>query len=505
MCASALTLLEDAAERYPDKPAIVDEWGASTFAELRDRARRIGSGLVERGYAASPVVVVLEKGSRALAAMMGVLYAGGCYVPIDPVAAPARLAPVCQVLAGPAVITDARAGELPAGDARETFDVEELLRSAVDPVELERIRDHALDTDPAYVLFTSGSTGTPKGVAVCHRAIVEFIDSFTSLFGIAEDDVIANQAPFDFDVSVKDIYSSFATGATLVILPRRLFSEPARLVEALVEHRATTLTWAVAALCLVSSLHALEGVDLSGLRRVLFSGETMPARHLVTWLEHAPEAEFVNLYGPTEVTCNCLYHRIDRNRSYAEGIPLGVPFPNHEVMLLDEQMHPVTEPGGVGELYVRTPQLALGYMGDAERTAEAFIQNPLNPWVPETVYRTGDLARLTAGGELIFSGRHDNQIKRLSHRIELEEIDGAIERLDGVSRCRCAYDERRHRIFAFFEGTAGLDELAHAAQASLPSHLTPNAFVSVERMPLTKNGKVDRRALLETVRARRRR
>lgn len=499
MCASALSLLEYAARHHPDKPAIIDETGTFTFAELREGARRCGSALIERGCAGRPVIVLLDKGFHALVAMMGALYAGGFYIPIDPATAPLRLAPIHHMLGSPIVIIDDSTRALLNGNEKDAFAVDELLHANSNDIVLERICSRTLGTDPAYVLFTSGSTGVPKGVAVSHRAIVDFIHSFTHLFGIDERDVIANQAPFDFDVSVKDIYGAMAAGATLLILPRRLFSEPARLVETLVERKATTLTWAVAALCLVSGLHALEGTTLEGVRHVLFSGETMPLDHLATWLDRAPNAEFVNLYGPTEVTCNCLYHRIDRARSYAAGIPLGDPLPNHEVLLLDENNRPITQPGCCGELYVRTPQLALGYFGDAHRTAEAFVQNPLNPHLPETTYRTGDLARLTEDGELVFCGRRDNQIKHRGHRIELEEIDVAIERADGVGRCRCSYDEHRHRIIAFYEGSTEPDALARFVRAALPAHLAPSALIPVEHMPLTKNGKVDRRALLDSV------
>lgn len=500
MNAHALAPLERTARRLPHKTAAIDEHGSITFAELLERTRRVGTALAKRGAADKPIVVVLDKGIDALAACLGALAAGTCYVPVDPIAAPTRLEAVCRILEAPAVIVDETTRKLAesAATAGDILDVRELAAERADETVLADRRACTLDTDPAYVLFTSGSTGSPKGVAVTHRAIVEFTASFTALFGIDETDVIGNQAPFDFDVSVKDIYGALATGATLVILPRRLFSEPAALVAALREQGVTTLTWAVAALCLVTSLHALDGVELPCVRRVLFSGETMPVRHLAAWMERLPQARFVNLYGPTEVTCNCLYHEIDRARDYAGGIPLGQPFPNHEVLLLNEAGAPVAQAGDVGELYVRTPQLALGYLGDAARTATAFVQNPLQNRYPETVYRTGDLARLTEDGELIFAGRRDNQIKHLGHRVELEEIDGALERIAGVSRCRCAYDERRHRIYAFFEGAAEAGEIAAAAQRTLPAHLVPSACVHVETMPLSKNGKVDRRALLAT-------
>ena len=494
----AVDLLERTARRIPHKTAVVDEHGSVTFAELRAHARRIASGLIARGHGNRPVVVVLEKGADALAAMLGALYAGGCYVPVDPIAAPTRLEAVCCTLEAPPVIVDERTRPLASSTpgTGHILDVRELARTPEDEAALDVRAERALGSDPAYILFTSGSTGTPKGVMVSHQAILSFIGSFAELFGIDETDVIGNQAPFDFDVSVKDIYASLATGATLVVLPRRLFSQPAALVDALNKHRVTTLTWAVAALCLITSLHGLDYAGLPCVRRVLFSGETMPLRHLRAWLAHLPQADFVNLYGPTEVTCNCLYHRIDRAQSYASGIPLGSPFPNHEVLLLDEHDLPVTRAGAIGELVVRSPELALGYVGCAEATAASFVQNPLRRAWPERVYRTGDLAELTAAGELLFRGRRDNQIKHLGHRVELEEIDLALERLPGVSRCRCAYDERRHRIYAFYEGATNANELARQTQDVLPAHLMPSACVPVAQMPLSKNGKVDRAALL---------
>ena len=166
--------------------------------------------------------------------------------------------------------------------------MDDLLQHTVDSAALENVARSLVSNNPAYVLFTSGSTGMPKGVAVSHRSICGFIDAFVEAFGIRDDDVIGNQAPFDFDVSVKDIYGALATGATIVLLPRRLFSAPAQLVDALREHEVTVMTWAVAALCLVSSLHGLDHAPLPSVRLVLFSGEVMPRKHLARWLEHLP-------------------------------------------------------------------------------------------------------------------------------------------------------------------------------------------------------------------------
>ncbi|HJG37304.1 amino acid adenylation domain-containing protein [Enorma phocaeensis] len=516
--ATALELLERSARRTPDAIAAVDEKRSCTYGELFEMSQRAGSALIaqqanaQAQEAAAParratsgpraVILFMEKRVDALAAMMGALMAGGFYVPVDPMVPEERAASIYETISAgspaPIVVTCADTAE----QARRVFPratilrAEELVRHDIDEKALARAAASIMSNDPAYVLFTSGSTGTPKGVAVSHQAILGFIEPFVETMGIRAQDILGNQAPLDFDVSVKDIYGSLAAGATILLLPRRLFSAPAELVETIRTRHVTVMIWAVAALCLVSGLRALEGADLPEVRLVGFSGEVMPLKHLHRWMACAPHATFVNLYGPTEVTCNCLFHILDRERGYEDGIPLGIPFPNRRVTVLDSEQRPVTEPGGVGELYAGGPCNALGYFANPERTSAAFIQNPLTDALPDTVYKTGDLVRLNERGELIFCGRVDNQIKHQGHRIELEEIDAAFERQPGVDRCRCAYDEKLKRIHAFFEGTSDAGELRRAVAHLLPVPMLPASITQVDAMPLTKNGKVDRRALL---------
>lgn len=516
--------LERSARLFPNKTAVIDEFGTCTYNELLERSRAIAQGLLAadaqsnasgnpetcaagsvNAPAPQPVVVFMEKRIDMLASFLGALMAGRFYVPVDPSVPAERARNVYATLAngmpgenGPVVIanTDTITAARAIFPEGRVALVDDLLQHTVDSAALENVARSLVSSNPAYVLFTSGSTGMPKGVAVSHRSICGFVDAFVEAFDIRDDDVIGNQAPFDFDVSVKDIYGALATGATIVLLPRRLFSAPAQLVDALREHKVTVMTWAVAALCLVSSLHGLDHAPLPSVRLVLFSGEVMPRKHLARWLEHLPEVTFANLYGPTEITCNCLYHIVDRSRAYLDGLPLGEPLGDRRILVLDEGMQPVSEPGQVGELYVGGPNIALGYYADPARTEGAFMPNPIPGALPETAYRTGDLVRIGEGGELFFSGRADNQIKHQGHRIELEEIDAAFERCPGVERCRCAYNERFKRIHAFFEGSAEIDELRRAVSSMLPGPMVPASIERVERMPLTKNGKVDRRALL---------
>lgn len=498
MKTNVLNYLESSVATCPERYAVIDENGSYSYEALAETSMRIGSGLARIGVQGRGVVVAMDKGFDALAAQLGVLYAGGFYVPVDPAIPASRLEGIVSALDNPLIVHDGMTPEsaLTACSQGNLVSCAALEQFSVDYEALTEIRANALETDPVYALFTSGSTGTPKGVVISHRAIVAFIDSFVETFGITFDDRIGNQAPFDFDVSTKDIYSALATSATLVIVPRKLFMQPVELVGFLEKHNVTVLVWAVAALCLISSYHALDEADLSSIRTVMFSGEVMPAKHLKAWRSRLPQATFVNLYGPTEVTCNCLYHILDPQRDYNDGMPLGKPFPHCDVILAGEDGNVVIEPGVDGELLVRGPSLALGYLGQPELTNRAFTQNPVNGRFPDRVYHTGDLAMLNEQGELVFRGRKDSQVKYQGHRIELEEVDLAFERFPGVNRCRCVFDSKRKRLLAFYEGSADASELPLMAREKLPAFMRPTSIRRVQGMPLNKNGKVDRSGLL---------
>lgn len=503
MSSNILEYLEASEAAHHDRCAVIDDGRSYSYHQLAEACRRVGSSLARIGVRGHGVMVSMEKSFNALVAQLGILYAGGFYVPVDPEVPAGRLETIASALGHPFIICDEESEEVPRLQFAEAcvLSYETLCNGDIDYDALRSIRESVLETEPAYTLFTSGSTGKPKGVCVSHRAIVSFIDAFVKTTGVTETDVIANQAPFDFDVSTKDVYVSLAASATLVIIPRKLFIRPIELVKYMELHRVTVLIWAVAALCLISTFHASKAADLSSIRMVLFSGEVMPIKHLEIWRATLPRATFVNLYGPTEVTCNCLYHVLDPSRTYEEGMPLGKPFPHCDVILVDDENRVVHEPGVEGELLVRGPSLAIGYLGDPELTSQSFVQNPTHDDFPDRVYRTGDTAVLNSLSELVFHGRKDNQVKYQGHRIELEEIDIALERLPGVDRCRCVFDPDRRRLIACYEGDATVGELNRAARATLPSFMRPTCVRRVDDMPLNKNGKVDRAQLLALVRS----
>ena len=508
-----LELLERSAERFPDRPAFGDPEKDISFRELVRKARAAGELLAADVPSESPVAFYLEKSVDAVIAMFGAVYAGGFYSFIDVRQPAARAQKVLDVLEPAVLITDEenaeKAEELSFGGRRILL--KDLLEQAgrtlsgqkeplppLSPV-LARIRSTMTDTAPLYVNFTSGSTGTPKGVAVCHRSVIEFIAHFAPLFQVTEEDIFGNQAPFDFDVSVKDIYSGLYTGAKVQIIPREYFSNPTQLMDYLCEKKTTILIWAVSAMCFVSIMNALDYRIPETVRAVGFSGEVMPIKQLNVWKKYLPGAMYVNLYGPTEITCNCTYYVLNPEKEYGleEVIPAGTAFENEKVFLLNEENQEVdpSDLSGEGEICVGGTCVALGYYRDPERTAAAFVQNPLNDRYPERIYRTGDIGRYDADGNLVYVSRKDFQIKHLGHRIELGEVEADTMARDGVSRACCIYDAKKKRLILFYTGERDKKDLEKELKEILPPFMVPNKTIRLEEMPLNKNGKIDRHAL----------
>ena len=378
-----LDYLEQTAECYRYSTAVTGISEQLTWYELTVMARRIGSGISRRVSPGSPVPVMMEKSPLMLAAMLGAVYAGCFYVPVNPDNPPERLKKIFQTLEPEILIADRKiqeflitegiCSEIDKKDVCSIFSAEDLVKEDVAPERLAAIRNESKETDILYGLFTSGSTGTPKAVVVSHGAVIRFIEHFTEIFEITDKDVIGNQAPFDFDVSVKDIYSSLMTGAELALIPKEYFSTPPRLLDYLCEKNVTTLTWAVSALTFVSSLKGLKYRIPESVNKVMFSGEAMPPKQLRAWQEALPHARFVNLYGPTEITCNCTYYPVTRMYEDGEKIPAGNAFPGRTVFLLDDDEVEIAVPGKQGEICV-AGETVCDVSGRRRRRAEN-IQN----------------------------------------------------------------------------------------------------------------------------------
>ena len=526
---NVLEFLEKSALSVPTAIACGDEKEELSYSALLLASKKLGAFLSQHTAPRRPVALYLEKSVPTLIGFFGIVYAGGFYSVLDPSQPMARTVKILETLEPSVVLTDyanrERAEEIIAelrGTANTTIPVELYVLNDLPGIKdrgeaqaegvtkeeetlLSDIRDQAMDVDPLYVNFTSGSTGVPKGVTVGHRSVISFISSFVEIFGIDKEDVLGNQAPFDFDVSVKDIYSALFAGCRLQLIPRSYFSNPMELMDYLSEKKITNLTWAVSALCFVSVMNGLEYKVPEKVKRVMFSGEVMPIKHLNHWKKYLPEAMYVNLYGPTEITCNCCYYILDREFQEGEKIPLGKTFPNEKVFLLGEDGNEIL-PGTIadkknegsleGEILVSGAGLAIGYYNDTAKTQEAFTQNPLNKAYYERCYRTGDLARYNEKGELVYCSRKDFQIKRMGHRIELGEIESTAMKIEEVTRALALYEADEQKLWLFYTGKADRKEIAKTLRSLLPPFMIPNKTIQIEEMPLTKNGKIDRAALL---------
>lgn len=495
-----LEYLDQTVRRVPDKLAFggaSDEDGM-TFAQVNHVSRAIGSFLAGRGLWKAPVVVFMNRHPSAVAAFLGVLQGGCYYVPIDEEMPRSRIDLILENLRPQGILCD----ESTLATAR-TFDFEgelwlykELVRTETDDTALAAVRARTIDTDPVYVYFTSGSTGIPKGVAGSHRALIGYIEQLSEVLAFDEDTVFANQTPLYFDASLKDIFPTLKWGATAYIVPKSLFKFPMQTLDFLIRHQVNTLCWVVSALTMLSAFGALQETPPTALKTVAFVGEVFPVKQFNIWKRTLPNVRFTNLYGPTEGTGICCYYHADREFGLEEAIPIGRPLKNTEILLLTDENKPAA-PGEQGEICIRGTCLSLGYINDPERTAAAFVQNPLNTSYPERIYRTGDIGRLNEAGELMFVSRRDFQIKHMGHRIELGEIEVNANRIDGVRSSGCIYDREKDRIILFYTGEATEKELTVQLKQKLQRYMLPNVTKRLEAMPLTATGKIDRVKLKE--------
>jgi len=496
---NVMEYLDEVAARLPGKPAFCDDSVQLRFGELDRRSRAVGSALAAGGFYGEPVVVFMAKGPAAVSAFFGTVRAGCFYVPLDEEMPRHRIELIFEMLRPRAVIYDQSTGAALEGlDFHgEALAYDDLIQSAIDEPALRKIRARAIDTDPIYVVFTSGSTGRPKGVAACHRSVIDYVENLAAVLRIDEATVFGNQAPLYVDACLKELYPTLMFGATTWFVPRQYFSFPLKLVEFLNEKRVNTVCWVASAFTMVAALRILDELRPAHLHTVAFGSEVFPVKQLQRWLRACPGARFLNLYGPTEATGMSCYYELPGDFG-GDKVPIGRPFKNTDVFLLDEQNRRVEQPGVPGEICIRGTCLTLGYYADPERTAQSFTQNPLHSRYDEKIYRTGDLAQYDEAGELLFLSRKDYQIKRAGYRIELGEIESAAHSVEGVHAACCLFDDTRKKIVLCYAGTILRAELNEALKAKLPQYMLPNVVHQLENLPLTPNGKIDRNGLKET-------
>jgi amino acid adenylation domain-containing protein len=385
-------------------------------------------------------------------------------------------------------------GDPPAAISDEAFDQVWIDRHRETPFPLD-----STGNDLAYILYTSGSTGQPKGVMISHSNIRSYIDVVVSYFGIGASARILCTAPFHFDMSTFDVFTTLRTGATLFVASDMLTLFPEKLVSFMEQYEVTLWKGISSLLMYMARAGVLKPGRMPALRQVLFGGEALATRWLIHWMEQFPEKEFYNVYGPTEATGISLIHQVEQMPgSPQELIPIGRPCNDTYVYLLDKDLD-LLHDGDIGELFIGGAGLARGYLNAPEKTSQAFIPDPFKPG--ERIFRTGDLAHRRPDGVYEFLGRYDHQVKIMGYRIELGEIEHALSTQPGVSDVAVvvvpADNQDVWELVAFVEGESAEDPatILEKLKQQLPVYMIPRCLHKIGKLPRNERGKVDRKAL----------
>jgi len=500
---NALEYFEQGAlPKHRHKVAVIEPAARYTFGEIDAFARNCAAAILAHDVPLNaPIAVLLPKSAATIVADLGIVYCGNAYANLDLKSPPERLKAILNNLGAALIITAAEHAPLLMRlgvQAERLLMIETAMteRPAYDEARLRARRDRVIDTDPLCIIHTSGSTGTPKGVALNHRSTIDFMDWVLQRFEFDGSEIVGSLSPFYFDIYTLELYLCLAKGATLVIIPEQLAAFPVKLLEFLEAESVSFIFWVPTVMVNIANQQLLPKFSLRALRRVFFAGEVFPTKALNEWRRRLPQAQFVNLYGPIEISVDCTYFILDREMADDEKLPIGFACRNTDILILNDRDQ-AAEGAEHGELCVRGSSIALGYWNDPQRTARAFVQNPLNPHYPEWIYRTGDIVYRNERGEIMIVGRKDFQIKHMGYRIELGEIEHAALRIPGIENVCAVYQAEKKIITLYFESGRELSDaqLREQLAAFLPKYMLPTRFHRLGQLPRNPNGKIDRNLL----------
>ena len=506
MYKSVLDYFDQTVSENEKKTALIHRGASCTFGELKRNGQKMGTLLSQAmsGERNRPIVVLLPKSIEVVIANIGIMYSANIFNNLDIKTPVNRLENIIKQLQPKIIITKNEYENLICW---EDYDLKVINMDAIDFDELEindtlldQNRRSLIDTDPFCIINTSGSTGTPKSVVLNYRSFFDFIAWATDTFHFTGDEILGALSPIVFDIYDFEICMMMMRGSTIVMLDSSLAVFPAKLLTELKEQRVNFLFWVPTIMVNIANMYLLSKIPLPDLKLVWFAGEVFPTKQFNYWRKQLPSVTFANLYGPIEITLDCIFYIVDREYEDNEALPIGIPCNNTDILLLTEEGK-LCEQGEEGEICVRGSSLAMGYYNNLPRTKEAFAQNPLNKSYPELIYKTGDIAYVDEEGLFHFKGRKDSLIKHQGYRIELTEIEHEIvNNLKLVPNCCAVYDKNKSQIVLYYEENDVSEiDIRKALGKSFPRYMIPNEYHSMKSLPLNTNGKIDRQKLLEIV------
>jgi amino acid adenylation domain-containing protein len=509
-------LVDEAAMRRPESPAIRCDGATLSYENLARRANGVACALIEGGFERSDrVAVLLSKSLEVPVAFYGILAAGGTLVPVDPKSPAEQIVRILRATGATHLVTEpgraAVAAELSAScpDLVQVIGLESdddmsnpcLPWSAVDELATDRPPDVAvIETDSCYVLHTSGSTGVPKLIRHTHASAMSFVDWAAEEYGLTGTDRLSNHSSHHTCFATFDYYAAARAGATTVILTPAALLMPTSLSRLIESERISVWYSVPTALVQLSLRGDLDERDLSALRWVLFAGETFPEKHLRRLMEQLPNARLSHVYGSTEVNV-CTYFHIPASGEYGSPLPIGRPCSNARALVVNDALDTVA-PDETGELLIGGSTVMSGYWGEPERNREVLVSRPVAGGFGEVFFRTGDRVRILEDGNLAFAGRSDLQVKIRGYRVELEEVESALLSLDHVEEAAAfaipdgeGSSAIRAAVVAAPESPATQRELLDGLKKHLPLHALPTEIAILDSLPHTATGKVDRNKL----------
>lgn len=479
---------ENISDKEQKRVLYVDQNKEITVGEFLKTAIDIGMTIAEKEVHNSAIAVMAEQSWYTLAFYFGILLSGNYYVAMSPELPEEKKS---------IILKQAKAAAICSTDSKKESDklLESITLEKINHYSdikkcmerLKQCRDRLPDNPILYMIFTSGSTGEPKGIIKSHGAMISFVKNYIEEFSFSNEDVLANQTPFYFDASAKDIYLNWKLKCTLHIFDKKMFIMPIPMMEYFNKHKISVIQWVPSALTILSKLKVFDKIKPQYLKKVFFVGEVFPIQQLKIWMDNLSDTEFINLYGSSEMCGVCAYYKVARLLESLEMLPIGRPM-KHVQMKLILNENEIKETNVVGEIYIASDTLAEGYVGVDEE--DTFTEHKNIKWYP-----SGDLASFGEDGLIYFVSRKDFQIKHMGHRIELGEIEQATLKVSGIEQVCCIYEQEKIKMF--YTGTIERTELAKELRNRLVSYMVPNKVTHLQKMPLNANGKIDRKKLID--------